>query len=501
MVLPGTYTPVRAINQTNPLRFSPFGPFTQQMIIHFYSDFTVMFQHFQLGEIDISDWPLQSSADISTFCSNADFFCTSPQPQLGYFGQELNSHTPFMGIALTQARTTSPPSYTTTSTAAGCSSGFGSLTVTVRNQETSSIVLDSLNALTVANQPSGSPSATVSDSGGSTPNGVYNIPCILAGTYSLRSSVYNATGTTVAIGSATTTSGTLNANWNSPSNVRPTRNRALLGAAIAHLLDDPEFVSSTFGPVASAPCAFMVLAQGQVCPTGTTSSYQCLLPPLATPAPCPALNPLGGAATQNDNAECQFGNHLWLNVIGCASGATGHDLGPYNVGDDRVNVNARFWNTGAFGVVQGYSGHDDLRAACDDLVSMGLTLSPSHRACRGWSHQILHQVQLWKTTVRPGHRRHFELPLWNPSEQSCSDRFCRHRLLWSVSSVHSKVLHLYPGAELRLCGHPGLRGQPRLLAAIHGGAGLRPDSRPVLPEQKQHSNWHHLCRRGCVQAE
>ena len=381
MVLPGTYTPVRAINQTNPLRFSPFGPFTQQMIIHFYSDFTVMFQHFQLGEIDISDWPLQSSADISTFCSNADFFCTSPQPQLGYFGQELNSHTPFMGIALTQARTTSPPSYTTTSTAAGCSSGFGSLTVTVRNQETSSIVLDSLNALTVANQPSGSPSATVSDSGGSTPNGVYNIPCILAGTYSLRSSVYNATGTTVAIGSATTTSGTLNANWNSPSNVRPTRNRALLGAAIAHLLDDPEFVSSTFGPVASAPCAFMVLAQGQVCPTGTTSSYQCLLPPLATPAPCPALNPLGGAATQNDNAECQFGNHLWLNVIGCASGATGHDLGPYNVGDDRVNVNARFWNTGAFGVVQGYSGHDDLRAACDDLVSMGLTLSPSTATC------------------------------------------------------------------------------------------------------------------------
>jgi len=336
MVLPGTYTPVRAINQTNPLRFSPFGPFTQQMIIHFYSDFTVMFQHFQLGEIDISDWPLQSSADISTFCSNADFFCTSPQPQLGYFGQELNSHTPFMGIALTQARTTSPPSYTTTSTTSGCGSGFGSLTVTVRNQETNLIVLDPLNTLTVANQPSGSPSAAVSDSGGSTPNGVYNVPCILAGTYSLRSSVYNATGTTVAIASATTTSGTLNVNWNSPSNVRPTRNRALLGAAIAHLLDDPEFVSSTFGPVASAPCAFMVVAQGQVCPAGTTSSYQCLLPPLSAPVPCPASNPLGGTATQNDNAECQFVNHPWLNVVGCLAGAAGHDLGPYNSADDKL---------------------------------------------------------------------------------------------------------------------------------------------------------------------
>ena len=172
MVLPGTYSPVRGVNQTTPLRFSPFGPFTQQMIIHFYSDFTVMFQHFQLGEIDISDWPLQSTNDINTFCSNSDFYCTSPQGQLGYFGQELNSHTPFMGIALTQSRVTAPPAFTTTATAAGCSSGFGSLAISLRNQETSSIVLDPLNTLTIANQPSGTPSATVGDSGGTTPNGV-----------------------------------------------------------------------------------------------------------------------------------------------------------------------------------------------------------------------------------------------------------------------------------------------------------------------------------------
>jgi hypothetical protein len=373
------------------------------MIIHFYSDFTVMFQHFQLGEIDISDWPLQSSNDINTFCSNPDFFCTSPQPQLGYFGQELNSHTSFMGIALTQARTTSPPSFTTTSTAAGCSTGFGSLTITVRNQETSLVVLDPLNTLTVANQPSGAPSATVGDSGGSTPNGVYNLPCILAGTYSLRSSVYNTTGTTVAIASATATSGILNVNWNSPSNVKPTTNRALLGAAIAHLLDDPEFVSSTFGSVASAPCAFMVLAQGQVCPTGTTSSYQCLLPPLSAPARCPVSNLNGGAATQNDNAECQFGNHPWLNVVGCAVGATGHDLGPYEIADDKVSVNARFWNPGTFGAVQGYSGHDDLRAACDDFVSMGFALSPSTATCN----DVASAADL---TIDPGTYAHIAVP-------------------------------------------------------------------------------------------
>src|SRR2546427_7740125 len=187
MVLPGTYTPVRAINQTNPLRFSPFGPFTPQMIIHFYSDFSVMFQHFQLGEIDISEWPLQSSTDVGTFCSNPDFYCTTPTQEQGYFGLEINSHTPFMGIGLTQPRTVSPASFATTSMSPGCSTGFGSLSITLRNQETGATVLDSLSTLTLANQPSGSPSVIVSDSGGSAPNGVYTVPCILAGSYSLRS--------------------------------------------------------------------------------------------------------------------------------------------------------------------------------------------------------------------------------------------------------------------------------------------------------------------------
>jgi hypothetical protein len=60
-----------------------------------------------------------------------------------------------MGIPLIQPRTTTPPSFTTTSSVAGCSTGFGSLSITLRNQETSSTVLDSLNALTAANLPSG----------------------------------------------------------------------------------------------------------------------------------------------------------------------------------------------------------------------------------------------------------------------------------------------------------------------------------------------------------
>ncbi len=359
MVLPGTYTRVRAVNQSGPTRFAPFGPFTQQMIIHFYSDFTTMFQHFQLGDIDISDWPLQSNNAINNLCTNPDFYCTSPTPELGWFGLELNSHPQFMGVALTQLRTTIPASFTTTLAAAACSTGFGSLSITLRNQETGATVLDSLNTLTAASQPSGSPSVTVSDSGGSNPNGLYVVPCILAGSYSIRSSVYNGTGfagpLTVAIASATVTSGVFNVNWNSPSNVRPTQARELLGAAIAHLIDDPEFVSGQFGTLAAAPCAFISLLQGIACPT----------------------------QTQIDNAECQFGNHPWLNVVGCSPGATGHDVGPYNIADARIAGGSEWWTTGgsAAGVANGYSGHDDLRAACDDFVSMGFTLSPSGATC------------------------------------------------------------------------------------------------------------------------
>src|SRR5205807_9708492 len=355
MVLPGTYQSVRGVLQSGPTRFAPFGPFTQQMIIHYYSDLGTMFQHFLNGDIDISDFSLLTPTDVSNFCGSADFYCTSPQEELGYFGLEINSHPPFMGIALTQPRTTTPPTFTITSSAAGCGTGFGSLSITLRNQETGTTVLDPLNTITVRNQPSGSPSATVSDSGGSTPNGVYNVPCILAGTYGIASRVYNAAGTQATIASATVASGTLNVNWNSPSNVRPTQARALLGAAMTHLFDDPVFVSGIFGGIfgatAVAPCGFFAEPQGLSCPS----------------------------QAQIDRAECQFGNHPWLNVVGCQAGATGHDFSTYNVASDTIGAGSEWWtyfgSSNSFSKVGlGYSGQADLRAACDDFVSMGLSI-------------------------------------------------------------------------------------------------------------------------------
>jgi hypothetical protein len=88
--------------------------------------------------------------------------------------------------------------------------------------------------------------------------------------------------------------------------------------------------------------------------------------------------------TEVDVAECQFNNHPWLNVLGCSPGATGHDVGPYHIADSTVNVKANFWNTGIPFFVTGYAGyagHDDLRAACDDFVSIGITISPSTATC------------------------------------------------------------------------------------------------------------------------
>ena len=393
MVLPGTYTPVRAVNQSGPTRFSPFGPFTQQMLIHFYSGFDPMFSAFQQGQIDISDWSLQSSSQINSFCSNPDFYCTSPAGPGGYFGLQINNHPSFMGIQLLQPRTVSPISFTITGTTPGCSTGFGSLQITLRNMETGATILDSLNTLTLRNQPSGSPSVTIDDSGGSSPNGVYNVPCTLAGSYSVASSVYNSTGIATAISGGTTTSGVLNVNWNSLTAFNATQARSLLGAAVAHLIDDPEFVNSIFGLTAQAPCANGVTSQGIACPTGTSTTYQ---GGLGTPAP-------GGPPSQIDVAECQFNNHPWLNVIGCSPGATGHDIGPYNIADDKISVGSEFWNTGTSSSGQGYSGHDDLRAACDDFVSMGFSLSPSTATCNDVANAAV-------GTVDPGTYAHIAVP-------------------------------------------------------------------------------------------
>jgi hypothetical protein len=310
-----------------------------------------MFNAFLSGQIDITDWPVQDAAALTSYQNNPDLYLTSPYASIGYFDLDIKSHTTFMGIPLTTPRTTVPPTFTSGQSTPGCSTGFGSLTITVQNQETGNTVLDALNTITVANQPSGSPSATVSDQGGSGPTGIYQTPCILAGTYKLTSSIYNATGSTATISNGQKTQGVLKVNYNSVSNVYPSLARSELGAALAHMIDKASFAAGLSGAHWSSLDSQITASAGGTQPT----------------------------QAQINTAECQFNNHPWLNV--CSG--TGNDTSAYNIVPDSISAGSEWWQTAgaAIGVGLGYSGHDDLRAACDDLVSMGLQLYPSGGTC------------------------------------------------------------------------------------------------------------------------
>ena len=359
MALPSVVTLPRVYGatQSGNTRWSPFGPQEQNLIISVYGDFSTMFNGFVAGKIDITDWPLPP-VDLGSggFCDSsvhADFFCTTPTSENGIFDLQINSIPSVMGIPLTTPRTTVSASVTVGATTSACSTGFGSLTITLKNQETSdSVIKDAFNSITAANQPSGSPSSTVSDSGGATPIGVYNLPCILAGTYLLTSSVY-AGGATTTVSSGLNTAVTFHVNWNSISNTYPTNARFLWGAALAHMLDGPEFVSNLFG---GAACHDNTFNPGDSAPGCSPSP---LVSPPTTPAEWTA-------------ADCQFNNHRWAGSP-CVSGS---DFSAYNFADAKISGATLWWQlTGSNAPGVGYSGHNDIRAACDDLVSMGLSLS------------------------------------------------------------------------------------------------------------------------------
>ena len=310
-----------------------------------------MFTAFQNGQIDITDWPIGSAADLSTFQNNPDLYVTGPVNEIDYTKLDILSHHSFMGISLTTPRSPIPPAFLTGQSTPACSTGFGSLMITLQNQETGQTILDPLSTIKAANQPSGFPSTTISDQGGPTPNGNYQTQCLLAGTYSLTNNIYNATGSTATISSGQTTQGVLKVNYNSISNVYPSAARSELGAALAHMIDKASF-STGFSGTRWTPIDIMVTV-----PAGGTQFTQ----------------------AQINAAECQFNNHPWLNVCN----GTGNDVSAYNIANDSVRAGSEWWQTAgaAISVGLGYSGHDDLRAACDDLVSIGLQLYPIGGTC------------------------------------------------------------------------------------------------------------------------
>lgn len=377
---------VHAITSTQTTSWSPFGPATPNLVIHDYSDFATMFGAFKSGQIDVSDWPIQFP-DLGTLCNNADVWCSAQDPEFGIFQLDVNNHAPFLGTAMQTAR----PSLTgsvvpgTPGTTAACANGNGQLTLNVVNVEAGGAFKDSLNTVTIANQPSGTPaSLPTNDQGGQTPTGTYVFPCILAGTYLITGSMVTgnstsaphlgcgvAAGCTVAIPAGSGTLGgaltaTWNVVWNSPSTLTPTAAMPNIMKAIAHLVDKPEFVANDADLHGLARCLDTFLA-----PAHLIQGSPCVAsPPPGAPFPAAVLS-----------TEC---TDLTLDaVIKACAPISAHHLVDANTGAGSV-----WWGvpgrTARGSVVSGYASPADIDAACQYLSKVpGFTLSGATTAPAG----------------------------------------------------------------------------------------------------------------------
>lgn len=303
-----------------------------------------MFNAFLNGQVDITDAPIPP-ADIPTICANQDLFCSDSINELAIFQLDLNHRVPFLGASLQSNRTAPSPSFTLpVSTGSGCFAGFGQLTVQLQNQEQgNAVILDSLNRLTISNQPSGTPSVTVGDSGGSSPTGTYVFPCILSGSYKISSNVYGANSpcasaaptVCVTIGSGQSVTATLLVDWNSPSTKQPSQPGLYVGRALSHLVDKLSLIQGVFG--GSANFDDEQVAPSQKVPNLFSNSAECV-------------------------------DHPWFSPCSPVSA--------YNFVSDSISAGSEWWTLPGqqFGVSLGYSGVADLRAACDDFVKAGFSV-------------------------------------------------------------------------------------------------------------------------------
>src|SRR5713226_3769381 len=103
MAIPAPIIHVNAV-KSGPTRWSPFGPWNDNLLITVYSDFQAMFNAFTAGSIDITDWPVQASDLNAGICNNPDFFCTTQEGEFGIFELDINHQMPFLGKAMFAAR-------------------------------------------------------------------------------------------------------------------------------------------------------------------------------------------------------------------------------------------------------------------------------------------------------------------------------------------------------------------------------------------------------------
>ncbi len=85
---PGNAIPGAPVDDSSNL-WAPYGPRAASLQLNFYSTETVEFTDFELGHLDMTDWPLPK-AQFSLYDSNPDFVLSQGQGQFGMFGVDFN---------------------------------------------------------------------------------------------------------------------------------------------------------------------------------------------------------------------------------------------------------------------------------------------------------------------------------------------------------------------------------------------------------------------------
>ena len=403
MVLPSSYIGPRSAHAFNQIVAStnwlPFGPYSDKIIFSYYSDFSTMFSTFTTGGpngIDVTDWPMfpNQQAALCNASTNPDFFCGSQQASFGLDQVDINHHSNFLGVAQLASRVTAAVTASISSSAAGCSTGFGSVTVTLKNQERTAAGVDpeqKFNNMTLIQVLSGGVFGSAMIVSGLTgfnagTPGVYLFPCVVAGNYLLANNAYANCPTnaacTVLIGSATSNQVTFLSNWGSPSTVQYTVAGTLTRMAIAELLNKPQYIIG--GPLqGNGICTDIYAAQPQGFPAGFCSTGGIVNPQLQ-PAPDDVLTRYCKYITQSETAQgipaaSQLNCAALVTTIKGSSPSKGaYLLNSTAIGSTQVWWGATGSNTGS---TDGYPSKQDVRAACDLLVQAGFTLTPSGSTC------------------------------------------------------------------------------------------------------------------------
>ncbi len=395
-VLPTTIPRVRAVSSNGNNYWSAFGPRVDNLLYKVYMDFTTMFSDFTAGQLDITDWPIQP-ADLGSFTSNPDFWVKPKEGGFATFQLDMNHQDPLLTMAWQCARTAtsascSPPvapgtpSLTITGTAAcgvTCPSGFFQLIVHLTNlEEGGALVKDANNLVTATITGVSSPTATKADDADPAPAGTYTLPVLssIPASYVISTSMYSGSVTLFTSGTTPpvclagqTCTADLSVNYNSPSTKKPSVAGIEISRALSHLLDKPSFLTGPlFTPPGGTPLAD--------CDDVQVPPRQNLMAGIGAGA-CNHSSAPDSATIAADCAE-----HSWM--IGCPTfgGPNGitTPVSLYNLSPDNI-TGAPSCTTAAYAVscfptqsafsFPGYSGINDLRAACDHLVNAGFTIA------------------------------------------------------------------------------------------------------------------------------